>query len=255
MQLNYKEFGSGFPVIILHGLFGMLDNWQSFAKKLAEDYSVYILDLRNHGKSPWDDNITYSLMAEDLLFFMQDKWIYNAHIIGHSMGAKVAMKFALQFPDYCESLISVDMGVEQHFARHYYIFDALKELDLTSYKKRSAIVDTLSDKIKSRKVIQFLMKNIKWNKDIAQFEMKMNLDAIINNYQNILKPISEESNFTNPALFVKGTESDYVRTEEYPEIRKHFPEVQFKEIEGAGHWVHADKPIELEMMIREFLQE
>ena len=253
MQLNYKEFGSGYPVVILHGLFGMLDNWQTFAKKLANQYNIYIVDLRNHGKSPWEDEINYPLMADDLLCFMQDKWIYNAHIIGHSMGAKVAMEFALQHPDYCEKMISIDMGIEQHFPRHYYIFDALQSLNLASYRKRIDIVDALLPKIKSKKVIQFLMKNIKWDKDLAQFEMKMNLSAIIENYDQILMPIENDHPFNKPTLFVKGADSDYVREEEHPEIRKYFPKVEFSEIANAGHWVHADKPKELEVVVRQFL--
>ncbi|MCB0640697.1 MAG: alpha/beta fold hydrolase, partial [Phaeodactylibacter sp.] len=105
MDLNYKTFGQGDPVIILHGLFGMLDNWQTIGKKLAEHHTVYLVDQRNHGRSPHLPDFNYHLLAEDLHQFMEDNWIHQAHIVGHSMGGKTAMQFALEFPDMVDKLV------------------------------------------------------------------------------------------------------------------------------------------------------
>jgi len=130
MTLNYKEFGQGYPVIILHGLFGTLDNWQTIAKQLAADYSVYIIDQRNHGKSPHDDAFDYSIMAEDLKDFMESQWIHEAHIIGHSMGGKAVMQFAKEYPDMVSKLVVVDIAPVQNPVRHTHIFEALNALPL-----------------------------------------------------------------------------------------------------------------------------
>ena len=255
MQLNFKTFGSGYPLIILHGLFGMLDNWQTIAKRLADQYSVYIVDLRNHGKSPWNEGISYPEMADDLLHFMQDHWIYEAYIMGHSMGGKVAMEFALQHPDYCQKLISVDMGVKKHQSRHEYIFKALNALHLSSFSSRSEIVGQLLPKIGNEAVVQFLMKNIRRNKKNTGFELKMNLDAIVKNYDAILERISEDLIFEKPALFISGSESDYVLSGDHDEILSQFQAAAFSEVQGAGHWIHSDKSRELENQIRGFLSD
>ena len=114
LELNYKEFGQGEPLIILHGLFGTLDNWQTIAKKLAEHYTVFIVDQRNHGRSPHHADFNYQLMAEDLRDFMEARWAYQATVIGHSMGGKTAMQFALTYPDMVEKLVVVDIGPQQY---------------------------------------------------------------------------------------------------------------------------------------------
>lgn len=255
MQLNYKEFGSGFPLIILHGLFGMLDNWQTFARKMSDTYSVYIIDLRNHGRSAWADEINYPVMADDLFHFMNDKWIYEAYIMGHSMGGKVAIEFALEHPDYCRKLVSVDMGIKQHYYRHLHIFDALKKLKLEEFQSRASIFNELKKSVKSEAVVHFLMKNIRRNKTRKCFELKMNLDAIINNYDQILEPIHGDFLYDSPSLFIRGSESDYIVPEDFDEIKEKFSGAEFAEIQGAGHWIHSDKPLELETVVREFLKE
>lgn len=122
MELNYKEFGQGDPLIILHGLFGTLDNWQTIAKKLAKHYSVYLIDQRNHGRSPHHDEFDYVVMAEDLHEFMESQWIYKAHILGHSMGGKTAMQFAMEYPDMIDQLIIIDIAPKKYQGGHQLIF-------------------------------------------------------------------------------------------------------------------------------------
>ena len=129
MKLNYKSFGAGFPVIILHGLFGSLDNWQTIAKQLAKHFMVYIIDLRNHGRSPHDEAFDYEVMVEDLQLFLESQWIYEAHIIGHSMGGKTAMQFALSYPDLVKKLVVVDIAPKAYSEEHRAIFEALFSLN------------------------------------------------------------------------------------------------------------------------------
>ena len=137
MHLNFKEFGQGDPVIILHGLFGTLDNWQTIAKQLAENHTVYIVDQRNHGRSPHTDDHDYLCMAEDLRQFMEANWIFKAHIIGHSMGGKTAMQFAFDFPDMVDKLVVVDISPKAYPGSHHHIFDALLSLDLKNIDGRN----------------------------------------------------------------------------------------------------------------------
>ncbi|MEL6845484.1 MAG: alpha/beta fold hydrolase, partial [Bacteroidota bacterium] len=147
MQLNFKTFGQGDPIIILHGLFGTLDNWQTIARQLAEQYSVYILDQRNHGRSPHVDAISYPLMAEDLVQFMESQWIYKASIIGHSMGGKTAMQFACDNPDMVEKLIVVDIAPKTYAGNHELIFDALLSLDMDGLTSRKQADELLEQKV------------------------------------------------------------------------------------------------------------
>ena len=147
MELNYKEFGQGDPILILHGLFGTLDNWQTIAKQLATNYSVFIIDQRNHGRSPHMDELDYPLMAEDLYQFMETHWIYKAYIIGHSMGGKTAMQFALNYPDMVEKLVVVDIAPKTYEAGHQTIFEALFSLDLEKIESRKEADEVLQKKI------------------------------------------------------------------------------------------------------------
>ena len=142
-MLNYKTFGQGEPIIILHGLFGMLDNWQTIGKQLAEQYSVYLIDQRNHGRSSHTGSISYAEMADDLAAFMEEHWIHKAHIIGHSMGGKTAMQFALHYPDMVDTLIIIDITPKRYSGGHQAIFDALFALDIDAVTDRQMAEDHL----------------------------------------------------------------------------------------------------------------
>ncbi len=252
MELNFKQFGQGDPIIILHGLFGMLDNWQTIAKKLAEENTVFILDQRNHGKSPHHPDFNYPILAEDLREFMEQNWIYESHIIGHSMGGKTAMQFALDYPDMVDKLIVVDIAPKKYKGGHQVIFEALFSLDLNQIEKRNEAEEKLAEYIPEFGVRQFLMKNLTRKKG-GGFAWKMNLDAIHNHYQDILAEIEGEK--TNvPTLFINGGQSKYVTAEDRESIKELFPSASFKTIGEAGHWVHAEKPKELMRMVEEFLR-
>jgi pimeloyl-ACP methyl ester carboxylesterase len=225
-----------------------LDNWQTIAKKLAEDYMVYIIDLRNHGKSPHAAPMTYPQMAEDIQQFLENNWIYEANIIGHSMGGKVAMQLALSYPDLVKSLIVVDIAPKQYPGGHYEIFDALFALDLTKVEGRNDADNFLKERIKDFGVRQFLLKNLSRNKE-GGYRWKMNLPVIYDHYQDILAPIQADEPFEKPTLFIRGGQSDYIQADDLDTITELFPVAMIDTVLDAGHWVHAQAPEELMSMV------
>lgn len=242
LQLNYKQFGQGQPLIILHGLFGTLDNWQTLARRLSAHYMVFIIDQRNHGRSPHDDAFNYEILAEDLRDFMEAQWIYEAIIVGHSMGGKTAMQFALNYPDMVEKLMVVDIGPQQYKGGHQTIFEALFALNLPTVQNRKEAEAQLATRIDSMAVRQFLLKNLTRNKESGQYEWKMNLPVIYENYQNILAPITSNETYDGETLFVKGGKSDYLSSNDINDIRQLFPKADLHTIAEAGHWIHAEAP-------------
>lgn len=252
MDLNYKEFGKGDPLIILHGLFGTLDNWQTIAKQLAEHYWVFIVDQRNHGKSPHHEELSYPLMAEDLHNFMEAKWIPRAHIMGHSMGGKTAMQFALTYPDMVDKLIVVDIAPGENPRGHDLIFAGLQSLKLDLITSRGEADEQLEASIKEFGIRQFLLKNLTRNKS-GGYRWKMNLPAIHENYTNILAAINHDIPYDGDSLFISGENSDYITETSKTIIHSLFPEAEIKTIADAGHWVHADQPAALLETVRAFL--
>ncbi len=252
MELNYKEFGQGDPIIILHGMFGTLDNWQTIAKQLAETNTVYIIDQRNHGRSPHTDEMDYVLMAEDLKNFMEANWIYSAIIIGHSMGGKTAMQFALEYPDMVEKLIVVDIAPKAYEGGHALIFEALFSVDINALESRKEADVILQEKIPDFGVRQFLLKNLSRNKK-GGYQWKMNLNAIYNAYSTILGNVSGDIPVDVPTLFIRGGKSDYILDTDEALLKEYFSDSTLSTVENAGHWVHAETPKELLNLVKNFV--
>lgn len=252
MELNYKTFGQGEPLIILHGLFGMLDNWQTLGRKLGEHFTVFILDQRNHGRSPHAEPHDYPAMAEDLKNFMENHLIMRSHLLGHSMGGKTVMQFALSYPDMVDKLIVVDIAPKTYPGGHQEIFEALSQLKLEGEKSRVAIDQQLAERIPQRSIRQFLLKNLARDPDKG-FRLRMNLPVIYRDYEKILQPPEREDTFRGETLFIRGANSPYVQDEDLDLIREFFPQAGLQTIEGAGHWVHAEKPRELLSAVQNFL--
>lgn len=251
MELYYREFGQGTPVVILHGLFGFSDNWQTLAKALSEDHLVITPDLRNHGRSPHAPTHSYPEMAEDLRVFLDSHGIYATSLIGHSMGGKVAMQFALEHPDRVERLVVVDIAPGAAESNHKGIFEALLSLNINELKTREEADAILQQRIPEASIRQFLLKNLTRHPD-GSFAWKMNLPVLWAHYADILAPV-EGGPFDKPTLFVRGSRSQYIQGSDLPLIRSLFPQARVETIEGAGHWVHADKPQELLALLRAFL--
>ena len=252
MKLNYKSFGQGDPIIILHGMFGTLDNWQTIAKKLAENYTVFILDQRNHGRSPHSAEMNYEIMAEDLHEFMENNWIYKAHLIGHSMGGKTAMQFALTYPQMLDKLILIDIAPKAYEGGHQVVFDALFNVDIKNLTTRKQAAQQLTQYITDVSIQQFLLKNLTRKKE-GGFVWKMNLEAIYKHYQDILKEVEGTEIFEGPCLFIRGGKSNYVKKEDMELIRKKFRYAKLETVANAGHWVHAEAPSILLEKLRKFL--
>jgi esterase len=253
MQLNYQRLGSGFPLVILHGLFGSLTNWSSLSKRLAAHYTVLAVDQRNHGGSPHSDDMSYAHMADDLRELLQREGIETAHVLGHSMGGKTAMQFALAFPDLVHKLVVVDIAPRAYAPHHDEIFAAMRALDLAAATSRAELDTDLARTLLDPAVRQFLLTNIARD-DNGSFRWKINLNGIERAYPSIVGSLEATARFDGPALFIRGERSDYVAPDDQPAIKEIFPHAEFATIPGAGHWVHAEAPTEFLRVLQEFLE-
>jgi pimeloyl-ACP methyl ester carboxylesterase len=250
MKLNYREQGEGQPMVILHGLFGSSDNWQTHAKKLAEYYRVILVDQRNHGHSDWSDDFSYELMSEDLLELFQDLDLKKAILIGHSMGGKTAIRFAQTHENLLEKLIVVDIGVKQYPMHHQEILKGLHAINLDIVNTRSEAETILSKTIESVGVRQFLLKNLYW-KDKNVLAWRMNIPVLEKEMAAILSELSKKEVYL-PTLFIRGALSNYILDEDIEDLENQFPDLIVKTINNAGHWVHAEAPQEFIETILEF---
>jgi len=252
MQLNFQSYGHGPPLIILHGLFGSLENWHSISQQLAADFQVLAVDQRNHGRSPHAAEMTYQLMADDLKEFVASQQLGAVNLLGHSMGGKTAMLFALTYPASVQKLIVVDIAPRAYSAHHREILSALSSLDLNSFKSRAEMESQLAPSIPDLAVRRFLLKNVKRD-EAGAFYWQMNLPAIEANYARLSEALPTQRSFEKPTLFIRGERSNYIRAQDLPAIEKLFPRVKHCKIAGAAHWVHAEAPEPFLRTVREFL--
>lgn len=251
MKLNFKRFGDGEPLIILHGLLGMLDNWQGPGKMLADAFDVIIVDLRNHGHSPHSDEHNYDAMVADVLELMDSLRLDSAHILGHSMGGKVAMLLAQNAPERLQKLIVADIGPKYYPVHHQKIFAALRAVDLDALERRTDAESYMVPHIPEPGIRHFLMKSL-YHPSRDRFAWRFNLQALEANIEGIGQAM-DEMDFEGETLFLRGGNSDYITDEDWPDIKVLFPHAYLLTIEGAGHWLHAEKPNEFVAAVREFL--
>lgn len=252
MKLNFRKIGEGSPVIVLHGLFGSSDNWVSISRKFSETNSFWLIDLRNHGSSPHSETHDYASMVSDLYEFIQDNKIENPTILGHSMGGKVAMKFAIEYPDKVNKLIVVDIAPKIYKPKSKYIIEALMSVDISEIKSRDEADLLLETKIKNKNIRQFTLKNL-YRKEDLSFGWKLNLESLNSNLEKIGGDFDVNNTFKKETLFIKGQISNYILPSDIEFIEKIFPNYMLKTIEGAGHWVHADKPDIVYEVIKDFI--
>jgi pimeloyl-ACP methyl ester carboxylesterase len=240
MLLHYKSFGEGKPLIILHGFLGSLDNWQGIAKELAANYQVFILDVRNHGKSFHDNKHDYASMVADVHYFIDHLGLSEVTLLGHSMGGKIAMSFALKYSLLVSNLIVVDIAPKIYSPGHEDILHALSKVNPKELKSRQEAVDIISTYIYDPSVVQFLLKNLDRLGD-GSFGWKMNLPVLIDQYKDMLD-FPSKGLFDGPTLFLKGEKSDYILPSDEENIFTLFPNAKIVPIKNAGHWVHAENP-------------
>lgn len=251
MKLNFKKIGEGKPLLILHGLFGSSDNWRSLGKKFSKNNSVYLIDLRNHGRSPHSNQMAYSDMANDLLGLIKDEKIISPTILGHSMGGKVALMFAKNYPEYLDKLIVADIGLKAYPMHHEEILRGLNSINLKLTKSRSHAQEVIKKHISSLGIQQFLLKNLYWIEK-GKLAWRMNLKQIENNIEEILKEINIE-NSNLKTLFLRGELSNYILEEDFQNIKAAFPNGEIKTIKNVGHWLHAENPNEFYKLVDEFI--
>jgi len=252
VKLHFRTWGGGFPLIILHGLLGSLDNWQPLSRRCGAHFKVFAVDQRNHGCSPHSDEFGYEVMSRDLLEFMQTHGLAGAHLLGHSMGGKTAMHFALHHPDLVGKLVVVDMASRAYPPQHAATLEALLALDLKPFSAREPIDAALAGFVPEAELRQFLLKNLRRD-PAGAFRWKVNLRSILENYRHLNAALAADRPFSKPALFVRGGKSDYVRDADFDLIRGIFPQAEFQTIPGAGHWVQADAPEAFLKVVVEFL--
>lgn len=251
MRLYFREYGQGQPLIILHGLFGSSDNWLTQAKLYADSFNVYTVDQRNHGLSPHSEEFDYPSMVTDLAEFIDDHNIINPAIIGHSMGGKTAMNFALTHPDKIEKLIVVDISPRPYDLEHYSILEGLNAIPIGTLSSRNEADEILARYVVDSDVRQFLLKNLQ-RKPGGGFSWKINLPVLTQKLSNIGLDLQVKGTFTKPTLFVRGARSNYVQDADWNRITTIFPEATLETMD-TGHWVQAEKPIEFVELTRQWL--
>jgi esterase len=266
MQLSIQKFGSGHPIIILHGLYGCGDNWRTIGKALSGIGEVILVDQRNHGASPHSDEMNYKVLALDLKELMDSLEIRKAVIIGHSMGGKAAMWFATENSGRVSRLIIADIsprsylkdsGPSNHQEQHDEILEALAGIDLLNMASIGAVDKLLEMALPGKRLRQFLLKNLQKNAQ-GQFEWKINIPSIRKNLGYLADGLdldklngTEFKNF--PILFIKGEKSPYILEPDIDLIRRLFPLAQITTIKNAGHWLHAEEPEVFINSVKKFL--
>jgi esterase len=250
MKLHYRKYGEGQPLVILHGLFGSSDNWQTLGKKFADNFEVYLVDQRNHGHSPKSDEFNYQLLSDDLYNLITDLELENIILVGHSMGGKTVMNFAQQHPEFIEKLIVVDIGPKAYPMHHDTILEGLNSLDLSIIKSRGQADKQLSKYIEDVGVKQFLLKNLYWVEK-GQLGWRINIPVLEEKMPDIIAAIPDEIVGT-PTLFIRGEKSNYIIEDDFQNIYDQFPSSEIETIYDAGHWVHAENPFSFYNMVMDF---
>ncbi len=245
MKLAYREYGpdNKTALIILHGLFGQSDNWNTLAKQFAErGYRVFSIDQRNHGLSPHSNEWSYELMASDLQEFIDNHHIEHPVLLGHSMGGKTVMFFDGIYPRIAKAVIICDIAPKAYPPHHQEVLKALLSVDFNMVKSRKEAEEALGVYITDFGTKQFLLKNLYWkNENNTELGWRFNLEVISDKYDAITQEVPLYKSST-PCLVVKGEKSNYIKKEDELLFKERYDNLHITEVSGAGHWVHAEKP-------------
>ncbi|MEO8234448.1 MAG: alpha/beta fold hydrolase [Flavobacterium sp.] len=243
-MLHSKIEGEGKPLLILHGFLGMSDNWKTLTTKYAEQgFQVHALDLRNHGKSFHSDDFSYEIMAQDVVDYCAFHQLTSVDVIGHSMGGKVVMLLATTYPELVNKLIVADIGPKFYPIHHQTILAALNAVDFSKKPSRSDVEAIISEYISDFGTRQFLLKNLYWSA-LGQLAFRFNLEVFNQKIEEIGKALPFHNIFEKETLFLRGDKSDYILDSDFETILHHFPKGEIETISNAGHWLHAENPLE-----------
>lgn len=254
MLLYHQELGTnGKEIVILHGLFGSSDNWLSIAKMLSDNYKIYLLDQRNHGKSFHSSEWSYEAMAKDLQYFVESKNLKNFILLGHSMGGKTAMQYVCNYPNKVAKLIVADIAPKSYPLHHMHILQGLQAINLPKLTSRKEAEDILSQYVKEAPVRAFLLKNL--YRDGDRWAWRINLPVIATQISNVGEALKASHNFEKPTLFIRGELSDYILDQDFELIYRYFPQARIETIPQAGHWLHAEQPQTFTELMRKFIED
>lgn len=259
ITLNHRITGDGPALLLLHGLFGSLENLGGISQRLQDRWQIHSLDQRNHGKSPHVDRMDYPSMAEDIIDYLDQQGLDKALILGHSMGGKVAMQTALSYPDRVQGMIVADIAPVTYRPRHDAILEGLKSLDLSQVRSRKDADEALQDQVDTPEIRSFLLKNLVRIPEQEQdstgtlFRWRLNLPVIEQCYAQLAAEPVFSAPYEGPVLFIKGEVSAYIQQKHQKAIQARFPNARMAVIEGAGHWLHAEKADEFAALCRDFL--
>ncbi len=255
MTLHFREYGQADKesVLLLHGLFGSSSNWHSMARGLEDRFHLLVPDLRNHGRSPHEEPMDYPAMAADVLHFMQSQGLERAHIVGHSMGGKLAMWLALHHPERVDKLCPVDMAPVSYSHGFSPLLDAMESIPLQSLQNRKEADEMLSMRLDNKSLRGFLLQNLV--KEGDQWRWRLNLPVLRLHIKDIVSfpDIPDNTQFPGDTLFIHGGQSDYMKPEYAPIAMGFFPHARMRVIPQAGHWVYAEAPQEFLRILRGFL--
>ncbi len=253
VDLAHTADGGGPPLLLLHGLFGSKRNWRAVAKALAPRHRVFALDLRNHGDSPWTDEMDYPAMAADLAQFVARHRLTPCAVLGHSMGGKAAMVFALAHPEEVARLAVIDTApVGSPVADGASPAAILAGVPLATCDSREDADAALADHLADARIRGFLLQNLV--RDTAgNLAWRVNLETLRRAADTLAGFPDVTSTYAGPTLFLGGGESNYLRPAHAPEIRRLFPTAAIEHLPGAGHWVHVDRPTAFVERIERFL--
>ena len=241
-MLYSKIEGCGKPLLILHGFLGMSDNWKTIGLQFATNgFQVHLIDLRNHGRSFHSDEFSYELMVQDIYEYCLANNLEKINMIGHSMGGKTGMLFAVTYPERIEKLIVADIGPKFYPQHHQTILEGLNAIDFSKKPSRNEVEEILSHYITDFGTRQFLLKSLYWQEP-GQLAFRFNVAVFNLKIDEIGKSLPDNAVFSKPTLFIRGGKSDYILNEDFENLKKHFPDSTIETIPDAGHWLHAENP-------------
>ncbi|XP_066262122.1 sn-1-specific diacylglycerol lipase ABHD11 isoform X3 [Euwallacea similis] len=252
------------PLLILHGLLGSKSNFHTICKRYHGGSQpkrlVYAIDLRNHGDSPPSNHNTYEDLMLDVLKFIRAMRLSKIHLLGHDIGGKIGMLISLKYPEIIEKLILVDaspISTSHNFQIYMEILQILNTIifpaNLSSEQAKAHVINRLSRVVKNKGLMTVVLMNLTQITD-GSYTYRFNKRALLNHFQELTSfPNVHNVQYEGPVLFVGGGKSDYIQRSDYPKILQLFPKAELKYIEGAGHWVHAEKPNEFLKITMEFL--
>lgn len=252
-MLYSKIEGEGKPFLIIHGFLGMSDNWKTLSIQFAQlGFQMHLIDMRNHGKSFHSDEFSYEAMVEDVKAYIDFHNLQNITLLGHSMGGKIAMLFATQYPELIDKLIVADIGPKYYAPHHQTILAALNAIDFSEKPSRTEVDEIISEYISDFGTKQFLLKNLYWVEP-GQLGFRFNLKVFNEKITEIGAALPFENHFKKPTLFLRGDKSDYILDSDFETIYYHFSDAKISTIPNAGHWLHAENPKDFYTEVEKFI--